>query len=747
VATQSLSVATLIHVLEHAPSAAYLLRYDEDDFVLEAVNARARAASPALSKMLGRRVSMLYRDQPEIIGDALRCMREKATVVRETRVRRHDRIEANQQQRLTFVCVEPEHLVIHVEDVAHEQNTEAALAETQEHYRSLVASVPDAVLVRHADGSVLACNDVAAELFGRQSQADLMGQIEILAPGIRIETLEGDLVRHEDLPSLQVARTGKAVRRELFIQFRPDGTQRYVRLSSEPLRARDGSVAGSVSLYADETVRILAERAQRQSAERLELALDAARMGYWEWEPESDIGSWSPTLTKKFDLEGVGGGFAAFVARIHPDDRQVVQQVAREIVESREARTFEHEFRLVGNDGVTRWARSQGRTELKGGKLHLAGTLMDVTERHRLEEELRRAHRLESIGRLAGGLAHDFNNLLAAMLGSLELLQEVCPEAGREDLSTARHAAERARDLTAQLLAFARKQPIVLGPVDLSQLVQRVERLLDRLVGPTITLQIDAEPDLMVKADAPQLEQVLVNLAVNARDAMPQGGVLRVRATGDHRHLDGEREVVVLEVEDQGSGMDAETVHHVFDPFFTTKEAGTGLGLASSYGIVQQHGGDILVDSEPGRGARFRVLLPRIGKSPSAQIQPTQTSAGTGCVLVVDDEDSVRRTTARLLKSLGYEVVLAKDGAEALTIAQTHPLPIDILVCDLAMPEHNGPEVSRQVTRARPNIRTLFVSGYSKDSAEAVAAADFLQKPYTRAALSEKLKALASNRK
>jgi CheY-like chemotaxis protein len=320
----------------------------------------------------------------------------------------------------------------------------------------------------------------------------------------------------------------------------------------------------------------------------------------------------------------------------------------------------------------------------------------------------------------------------------------VCPPEGREDLATARHGAERARDLTRQLLAFARKQPIVLGVLDMAALVTKVERLLQRLVGPTIELMIEAEQGLNVRADAAQLEQVLVNLVVNARDAMPGGGVLNLKVHADRLKLDVERDVVVLEVTDQGKGMDPDTIRHVFDPFFTTKDTGTGLGLASSYGIVQQHGGDILVDSELGRGARFRVVLPRCESVGSVRVEASTKTNGVGCVLVVDDEDSVRNTTARILKSLGYDVVLASSGDEAVSIAESHPLPIDVLLCDVAMPDRSGPDVAREVTRVRPNIRTLFVSGYPEGVENSIANAAFLQKPYTRAALGAKLLALAA---
>jgi PAS domain S-box-containing protein len=734
----------LLAVLEHSPTAAYVLRAEADDFILEAVNATARSISPALSNMIGRAVSILYRDQPEIIAEAQRCMREKAVVFREICVRRHDRLEANQNQRLTFVYLEPNRLVIYAQDLELSGNAEAALRESEERYRSLVASVPDAVLIRGADGRVLACNDVAVSLCGRQSQADLLGQIDILAPDIWVEDEHGHQIRQDQLPSVTVIRSGVPARDRLFTQIRADGSRKFVRVSVEPLRNSTGEVAGSVTLYTDETVRISAERAVRETAERLEFALDAARMGTWEWEPGRDVGRWSASLFRHFDLAGCAPGFVGFLPRVHPDDVRALRELAVALSKGEEGETFEHEFRVVGNDGAWRWARARGRIERHGERVRMAGTLMDVTERHRLEEELRRAHRLESIGRLAGGLAHDFNNLLAAMLGSLELLEEVCPPEGREDLATARHGAERARDLTRQLLAFARKQPIVLGVLDVAALVTKVERLLQRLVGPTIELMIEAEQGLNVRADAAQLEQVLVNLVVNARDAMPGGGVLNLKVHADRLKLDVERDVVVLEVTDQGNGMDPDTIRHVFDPFFTTKDTGTGLGLASSYGIVQQHGGDILVDSEVGRGARFRVVLPRCESVGSVRVEAITKTNGAGCVLVVDDEDSVRNTTARILKSLGYDVVLARSGDEAVSIAESHPLPIDVLLCDVAMPDRSGPDVAREVTRVRPNIRTLFVSGYPEGVENSMANAAFLQKPYTRAALGAKLLALAA---
>jgi CheY-like chemotaxis protein len=331
------------------------------------------------------------------------------------------------------------------------------------------------------------------------------------------------------------------------------------------------------------------------------------------------------------------------------------------------------------------------------------------------------------------------------MLASIELLGDVCPTSGHDDLTTLRHVTLRARDLTAQLLAFARQQRIVLETLEVGTLVRKVERLLLRLVGPTVDLAIDTpEPgqaELCVRADAAQLEQVLVNLVINARDAMPEGGRVNVRVSlvpGDARS----GEWVVLEVEDHGSGIDSEHLAHVFDPFFTTKESGTGLGLASSYGVVQTHGGTITVKSEPGRGACFRVALPRVPAESSALTRVAASVSGRGRVLVVDDDAAVRTSTTRMLRTLGYEVVSAADGMEAEALAERGEGKLDVLVCDLAMPNKSGPEVAQSIRLLYPDIKVLFVSGYPRGAERELPAESFLQKPYDREALARKLTAL-----
>lgn len=742
------SLPDVLALLEHAPVTAYLLRAMADDFVLEGVNAAARAKTPALSSMLGRPISLLYADQPGIIADAKRCHRERTRVVSETTVRRHERVDTV-RQTLVFVSIDPERIVIYgQEETSDVANVTAELAELQERYRSLFDSLPEAMLLRGEGGRVLACNDAAARLFGCHEASELWGKVNLLAPGYRIEDAAGNAVVPSESASQRSARTGAVIRDELYRAISPQGVVRWLRVSAQPVRKADGSLGGSVTLYTDETERQEARKAEREAALQLQLALDAGRMGTWQYDPISDVGDWSKTLDETFVFGDERPGWAGYLERIYPEDRPDANLLLQQMLARPDGTTFEHEHRLVGDDGVVRWAKIRGRVERAPGRLRLLGTAMDITERKQMQDELLRTSRLESLGRLAGGLAHDFNNLLAAMLGTIELLSDVCPKNGQDDLHTLRHVTLRARDLTAQLLAFARQQRIELETVDISALVQRVERLLRRLVGPTIDLVIEngapAGTGLHVRADAAQLEQVLVNLVINARDAMPKGGRVTVRLGSANGETPG-KDWVVLEVADEGHGIESEHLEHVFDPFYTTKESGTGLGLASSYGVVQTHGGSITVESEAGHGARFKVTLPRVRAELAVSAASEASAAsviGKGRVLVVDDDAAVRTSTTRMLRTLGYEVLTAADGAEAEALVNRREVAFDVLVCDLAMPNKSGPEVARSIRHLYPEIKVLFVSGYPRGAERELPAESFLQKPYDREALARKLAAL-----
>ncbi len=737
-------------ILEHVPIPAYAFRVVDGDFVLDEVNAAGRAHNPALAKLRGRSMSHLYGDQPQTQEDASRAVAEKTTVVREMAVRRYDRTEATMLLRLSYVYVEPARLVIFMQDISTPPIAEAAVRESETRYRTLVDSLPDAVLLRGSDGRVLACNAVAVRLFGATNEYDLLGKSSVFAPGYRLRTESGQPLEPREYPSLKVLATGAPEPAKLFELEAGEHARKWVRVAAQPLRSASGTVSGSVTTFTDISALIETQKALHDSSARLDLALAAAKMGVWEIDPFTRLGFWSDNLSSIFRLVPGLSSLEEFLGSVHPDDRSSVAVVSERALSAAHGDTFEHEFRIVGQDAMTRWARAFARVLHEADKVRLVGTIMDVTEPHHLEEELRRAHRLESIGRLAGGIAHDFNNLLAAMVGALELVEEQCPPSALEDLGTIRHAASRATELTRQLLAFARKQPVAYKVIDLSAMVSNVERMLRRLVGADIDLAITSDSGIHVRADPSLLEQVLVNLVVNAREAMPNGGHVGVRVGSTLHTTVGSgalKTFAVLEVSDSGIGMDEETRTKIFDPFFTTKVSGTGLGLASSYGIVKQHGGYIDVDTTPGKGTRFRVLLPlledaAIRKESMPAPSPLQ---GKGCILVVDDEELVRNTTVRMLKSLGYQVLSAGSGQEALECAARHTGYIDAVVCDVAMPGMDGPSVARELQRARPGLQVLFASGYATaPDDDLLTGRSFLPKPYTRTELAEKLHELLS---
>ena len=349
---------------------------------------------------------------------------------------------------------------------------------------------------------------------------------------------------------------------------------------------------------------------------------------------------------------------------------------------------------------------------------------------------------MESIGRLAGGVAHDFNNMLTPILSYAVMLRDDLPgdDERRVDLGEIVRSAERARDLVRQLLAFARRQTFELRPLDLNGTIRGFERMLRRVLREDIALRLELAPQpATIAADVGQIEQVLMNLVVNAQDAMPQGGTL-VLATAalppggaDPGLPDGP--LVRMCVKDTGTGMDAATVARIFEPFFTTKEQGkgTGLGLASVYGIVQQHGGQILVHSQPGQGSTFSLYFPRLdasqcaGAAPEPPVVAGQTGAGT--ILVAEDQEQVRFLVAKVLGRAGYRVLVAASGDEALRLAEAQHTPIDLLVSDVVMPGLNGRELYGRLQERWPGIRALFVSGYA---AEVVATGlDLLPKPFT----------------
>ena len=388
------------------------------------------------------------------------------------------------------------------------------------------------------------------------------------------------------------------------------------------------------------------------------------------------------------------------------------------------------------------------------------GTQRDITAQRRLEEQIRQAVKVEAVGRLAGGIAHDFNNILTAILGTTQLLQrELGPDDPHyTDVEEIRLAAERAADLTRQLLAYSRRQVLAPRVLDLNAVVLSLDHMLRRLIGEDVALINALAPQVAaVRADPGQIEQVIVNLALNARDAMPGGGTLTMDTANVELDAAFARthpgavpgSYVRLRVRDSGTGMDAGTRAHMFEPFFTTKSVGkgTGLGLATVYGIVKQSGGYISVESEPGRGSVFTILLPRTSDTPDATAStalPDQPARGTETILLVEDEEAVRTLSDRVLSKLGYSVLPAQSGADALRVAERHRGPIDLVLTDVVMPGLSGRDLVRQLAAVRPGTKVLYISGYSDEAIARHGVLDpgtaFLQKPFTPDRLADKVR-------
>jgi PAS domain S-box-containing protein len=442
-----------------------------------------------------------------------------------------------------------------------------------------------------------------------------------------------------------------------------------------------------------------------------------------------------------------------------PEDAPMVERVRLRPELAAVSRELLHAT-VIGRDGRRIPIEVSWRLIVRSGRTNgIEGIARDMTERRRLEDQLRQAQKMEAVGRLAGGIAHDFNNLLMTVAGYSEVLLERldAEDALRATAEEIHATAARAVALTRQLLAFSRNQVLRPTVLELNGVVGEIERMLRRLIGEHIDLTTDLTAgEAPVKADRSQIEQVLMNLVVNARDAMPGGGRLRIATSpvevppaSAYFPSAPPGTYVQLEVQDSGCGMDAQTQSHIFEPFFTTKEAGrgTGLGLSTAYGIVTQSGGFIAVESEPGAGSTFRVLLPRASEPvPQATVRRGAFASlprGTETVLLVEDETGVRELIRDFLARCGYTVLEATEVPEAFTLFETHANHLDLLITDVVMPQMNGRVLAERLLERQPGLRVLYMSGYTDDQVlvQGIAGgAGFLQKPFTPDVLARKVR-------
>jgi PAS domain S-box-containing protein len=519
----------------------------------------------------------------------------------------------------------------------------------------------------------------------------------------------------------------------------------------------DGQPVGRVWSFRDVTEHRLAEAALRESERRSRALIENSSEGILTATADGMIlwASRSATAAIGQSIESVRGTpLADFV---HPEDQAGVRDIIGHVLKEPHERATRR-MRVRHGDG--RWIVIEGTVTnlLREPGLHaIVIHFRDVTESLALQDQLTQAQKMDAIGRLAGGVAHDFNNLLTAIVGHAELLQDQLPKGSEAslDLGEIEKAAERAAGLTQQLLAFSRRQVLQPQTLDLDAVIDGMRRMLQRLIGEDVKLSFRPGGASWVRADPSQMEQVILNLVVNARDAMPTGGHITVETTAKaiddiaaHRIGAAPGAYVVLTVRDTGHGMDEATQARVFEPFFTTRKEGTGLGLSTVYGVVRQSGGWIGVESTPGAGTLFTIHLPRVempvpAAVPGAAAAPARTE-GTETILLAEDETSVRELTSRILRQKGYKVIEAMDGHAALAASRTHEGKLDLLLTDVVMPDLSGPDVAKRLLKQRPDVKVLYMSGYTDDAVlqhgVLTRETPFLQKPFSPGALAAKVR-------
>jgi two-component system, cell cycle sensor histidine kinase and response regulator CckA len=629
----------------------------------------------------------------------------------------------------------------------------------QEEIRATLYGIGDGVIATDADGKITRMNPVAANLTG-WAEAEAVGRpLDEVFRIINEETratvknpAEG--VLHEGRITALASHTILVAR---------DGTERPIADSGAPIRNDQGATGGMVVVFRDQTAERAAEEAMRDSEARLRRVIEGTNAGTWEWNVQNgqtvfnerwtEILGYSPTELGDVSIQ-------TWLDLAHPEDlKKLEDQVGKIFL--RECFHFDLEYRVKHRSGRWVWVQDRGKViewtpEGKPGRM--AGTRTDISERHALENQLRQAQKMESVGRLAGGVAHDFNNMLGVILGYAEMAMELVDPAAQLHayLREIRGAAQRSADLTRQLLAFARKQAVSPRVLDLNETVSGMLAMLRRLIGEDIELLWRPWSELWpVKMDPTQVHQILANLSVNARDAIVGVGRLTIEtrnAVLDEAYCTAHEgftpgDYILLTVGDTGTGMDKETLEHLFEPFFTTKEVGkgTGLGLATVYGTVKQNLGFINVYSELRRGTTFEIYLPRAECSVTAVAAITAKPAhGSETVLLAEDEQAILSLSRTILEQYGYTVLAARSPSEALTIAEKHGSRIDLLVTDMVMPGMNGKELKDRLSAFYPGIKVLFMSGYSPDVVAYQGLTDegieFLQKPFSVKSLAQKVR-------
>jgi two-component system cell cycle sensor histidine kinase/response regulator CckA len=613
-------------------------------------------------------------------------------------------------------------LVVAHEEITERKRAEEARLSAELKYRTLVEHIPAIIYIAALDktSSTLYVNPQIEHILGF-STSEWLGDPQRWLK--QLHPLDLDAV----LAGVERTQAGAGPIRSEFRMIARDGRVMWFRDEAVLVRDGAGQPRFVQGVMLDITERKQAEQALLESEERYRLITENSGDLISMTDHDGRFVYASPSFRQVLGYDPAALTGALISEIVHPDDVELVLTA----LAAAAVQPTSIVVRLRHAEGGWRWIEGHATAVIRHGAHYFVGMGRDITERRRLEAQFLQSQKMESVGQLAGGVAHDFNNLLTAINGYAEFaMADLPPDSElRADLEEIVKAADRAAVLTRQLLTFARKQAIEPRIIDVNELIGGVEKLLRRLLGEGIILVTELASNLgQVKADPGQLEQVLVNMAINARDAMPQGGTLVISTRNlshEPREADAEGgdpsgSSVLIMISDSGCGMDAETQQRVFEPFFTTKGPGrgTGLGLSTCYGIVKQHGGSITVASELGRGSTFTISLPSArepAKQSFPQAQVGELPRGSEHILVAEDNPAVRTLAVRILREQGYTVLEAADGPSALLLAQTlHDLTIDLLLTDLVMPNMGGAELFQQLSARWPALKVIFVTGYNE---------------------------------
>ena len=662
--------------------------------------------------------------------------------------------------------------VVVMHDITEREKAFRDLRSTHRQFSDVIDFLPDPTFVIDDKSRVVAWNRAMEQLTGIDKPAMLgKGQLEVAHAihGRRFDMLIDSVLRGEgvdgDADYDHVEKRGDTWVGEVFAAALHHGRGAHVWVAASPLRDAEGHIVGAIESIRDRTERRAAAEALRASEQDLRITLNSITDGVITTDGEGLVRKMNPAAVQMTGLSAeaaAGRPLSGVLTLLDLSTRERIPRPDLHVLQHSADRQFAEDMLLRSTDGGELRVSARGAPLLdeQGAIRGIVVVVRDITEQRMTEQQLVLSQKMESLGRLASGVAHDFNNLLATIQGLGDLILEDMSEKDPlyDDLKEIVGASRRAADLTRQLLVFSRRGAIEIRTVDVSDIINGMEKMVRRIIGEDIRFATTLSPETCsVRADPAQLEQVLMNLVVNARDAMPGGGELKVSTSivstsaesSAAARLEGKSTMVRISVQDSGSGMDEATKARIFEPFFTTKsiERGTGIGLSTVYGIVRQLGGSIQVDTATGKGSTFQVDIPLtdVSEEPDSSdpMLDATLSQARETVLVVEDDPMLRRLVARILRKRGYNVLVAADGVEALALFDRHPEPIHLLVSDVVMPGLGGVQLADELLMRHPELKVLFMSGYTDDAVvQRGLASDspgFLAKPFSAVALTNKV--------